>query len=117
VTVLLVAVGTWAIVARAVADRTRELGVRIALGARSGNVLPLVLRRCLSAALLGLGVGLAAAWAGTRVLQVFLYRVSPRDPWTFLGGALLLLGVVLLASYVPARRATSVDPLTVLRAE
>jgi len=117
VSVLLVAVATWAIVARAVADRTHELGVRIALGARASVVLPLVLGRSLLAALLGIVIGTGAAWASTRALGSFLYDMSARDPVAFVAGMMLLLGVVVLASYLPAIRATRIDPVNALRAE
>jgi len=117
VSVLLVAVGTWAIVARAVVDRTHELAVRIALGARASVVLPLVLGRSLLAALLGIVIGTGAAWASTRVLGSFLYDTSARDPATFVVGMILVLGVVALASYLPATRATRINPVDALRAE
>jgi predicted permease len=116
ITVLLAAVGTWGVVAYSVADRQRELGLRIALGARGARVLRLVLRRSTLTALVGVMFGLAGAWAGSRVLDAFLWNTSARDPRVFVGGGALLFVVVLVASYVPARRAMRVDPVEVLRA-
>ena len=116
ITVLLAAVGTWGVVAYSVADRQRELGLRIALGAEGTSVLRLVLRRSTLTALGGVAIGLAGAWAGSRVLEALLWNTSARDPRIFLGGGALLFVVVLVASYLPARRATRVDPVEVLRA-
>jgi putative ABC transport system permease protein len=117
VTVLLAATGTWGTVAYAVADRRRELGVRMALGARGGRVVGMVLGQSAGAALLGLVVGLAGAWAGARLLEAFMYRTSTRDPVAYAGAAATLLAVVLMASWLPGRRATRVDPSEALRAE
>jgi putative ABC transport system permease protein len=116
VTVLLAAVGTWGVVGHSVAERRRELGLRMALGAERGSVVRLVLWRSSLIAVLGLVLGLVGAWACTRVLETFLWRTSARDPVVFVGAAALLFAVVLAASYVPARRATRVDPVQVLRA-
>ncbi len=116
ITVLLAAVGTWGVVAYSVADRQRELGLRIALGAQGTRVLGLVLRRSTLTALVGVMLGLTGAWAGSRVLETFLWNTSARDPGVFLGGAALLFAVVLAASYLPARRAVRVDPVEVMRA-
>ncbi len=117
VTVLLAAIGTWGVVAYAVTDRQRELGLRIALGAQGGRVLARVLRQSLLAALTGLFIGLLGAWAGSRVLEAFLWNTSAHDPRIFLGAGGLLLVVVLLASYLPARRVLRIDPVKALRAE
>jgi len=117
VTVLLAATGTWGIVAYAVADRRRELGLRMALGARGGRVVGMVLAQSAGAALAGLLVGLGGAWAGARLLSAFMYETSPRDPLAFAGAASTLLAVVLVASWLPGRRATWVDPSEALRAE
>lgn len=111
------AVGTYAVMAYAVSQRTHEFGVRIALGAQRRNILGLVLRRGLWLALLGTGIGLTVALALTRTLGQFLYGVSATDPLTFGGVTLLLLAVTLLACYLPARRATNVDPMIALRCE
>ena len=117
VTLLLAATGTWGIVSYAVAARRRELGLRIALGAGRSRVLSTVLRQSLVAGVVGLLVGLGGAWAGGRLLDAFLYETSARDPLAFAVGAALLMTVVFLASYLPARRATRVDPVEALRAE
>jgi len=117
VTLLLAATGTWGIVSYAVAARRRELGLRIALGAGRSRVLSTVLRQSLVAGGVGLVLGLAGAWAGGRLLDAFLYRTSARDPMAFAVGSALLMTVVFLASYLPARRATRVDPVEALKAE
>jgi putative ABC transport system permease protein len=115
ITVILVAVGTWGVVALSVADRRRELGLRIALGAENSRILHLVLRKSLLTALVGVSFGLAGAWMFSRLLEAFLWNTSSRDPRVFLGGGALLFVVVLVASYLPARRATRVDPVELLR--
>ena len=117
VTVLLAATGTWGIVSYAVADRRKELGLRMALGADGARVRGMIVRQSVVTAAVGLLLGLAAAWMGTRLLEVFLFETSPRDPVSFAGAAALLFTVVLVASYLPARRATRVDPVEALRAE
>lgn len=116
-TVVLSATGTWGIVSHSVVDRRRELGLRLALGARRSGVVSLVLGGSVRSAVLGLLAGTVVALVGARLLTVFLYETSQRDPLAYVGGALLLLAVVLVASYVPARRATRVDPVEALRAE
>jgi predicted permease len=113
----LAATGLYGVVAYLVAQRRRELGVRMALGARAVDVRRLVLGRGLTPAVVGLGVGLAAALAGGRVLAAQLYGVRPVDPATFAGVALLLLAVALLAAWGPARRAARTDPARILRAD
>jgi putative ABC transport system permease protein len=114
---LMAAVGTYAVMAYSVAQRTHELGVRIALGAHTTDILKLVLQRGLALAALGIASGLLGAFALTRALGQFLYGVSATDPWTFGGVALLLAAAALLACWIPARRATRVDPLVALRCE
>ncbi len=117
ITVLLAAVGTWGVVSYTVADSQRELGLRIALGAAGGRILKLVMRRSTLTAMLGVVIGLAGAWAGSRVLETFLWNTSAHDPKVYLGGSVLLFAVVLVASYLPARRATGVDPVDVMKAK
>lgn len=114
---LLGSLGLYGILAYGVAQRRREIGVRMALGATEQDVLGRVLRRGLGLALLGVAIGLAGAFATSRLLSSLLYGISPTDPATFVGVSLLLASVALLASWLPARRATRVDPMTALRAE
>jgi putative ABC transport system permease protein len=117
IALLLGAIGIYGVMAYAVAHRRHEIGIRLALGARQGQVLRLVLGQGMILAVLGLAVGLPATAAATRLLESLLFGVAPADPFT-LGGVALLLGVVaLLASYYPARRALEVDPVQALRYE
>jgi len=117
VALLLAAVGIYGIMAYSVSRRRHELGVRIALGARSGDVINLVMRHSMVLTAIGLGIGMASAFGLTRVLAGALFEVSAHDPWTFGGVAFLLAGVASAAGYVPARRATQVDPVVALRVE
>ena len=114
---LLAALGLYGVLAYSVGQRTGEIGLRMALGARHRDVLALVVRDGARLAAAGLALGAAGAWALTRVLASTLYEVSPTDPLTF-GGAGLLLGcVALLACWIPARRATRIQPMAALRCE
>jgi len=100
-----------------VAGRTREIGLRMALGAQSGDVLRLILRQGMLLAVIGTLLGLTIGWGGTRLLNTLLYGVSATDPLTFAVVTLLLGSVTLLACWWPAHRATRVDPMIALRAE
>ena len=114
---LLASVGLYGALSYAVTQRTQEIGIRMALGATGRNVLWLVLRQSLTVLLVGIAFGLPLAWLGTRLLASFLYGLTPTDPVAITLAGLLLILVALLASYLPARRATRVDPMTALRHE
>src|SRR5438477_6618163 len=110
-------VGIYGVTAYAVTQRTRELGIRMALGARGVDVVGLLMRESLRRVAVGVGLGLLVALGVTRALSAMLYEVAPRDAATFAATALLLVVVALLATWVPARRATKVDPMVALRYE
>ena len=114
---LLACTGVWSVVAFSVARRTREIGVRVALGARPGAVVRTVLRQGMVLSLVGVVVGGGGAWAASRVLRSVLFGVGPADPAAFAGAAAVLLAVSAMAAWLPARRATRVDPMIALRTE
>jgi predicted permease len=114
---LLAAIGIYGVLAQAVTERRREIGIRMTLGAAPGDITSLVLKRSLLLAAAGVTIGLAGALAATRVLARFLFEVQPMDPVTLLSVAALLAAVAILAGLLPARRAASVDPLEVLRSQ
>ncbi len=115
--ILLAGVGIYGIMAYAVSQRTREIGVRVALGADSVSVLRMVLVQGLKLALVGVGIGLATSLALTRIMKTMLYGVTPTDPITFAAVTTILIVVALAACYIPARRAMRLDPLAALRRE
>jgi predicted permease len=114
---LLAVVGVYSVVSYAAAQRTHEIGIRMALGAAPRDILKMVLRQSLGVVVIGVAVGLVAALAGTRALASLLVGISPSDPATFGAVVILLSGVVLLACWIPARRVTRVSPLVALRYE
>jgi putative ABC transport system permease protein len=114
---LLAAVGIYGVTAFAVGQRRHEIGVRLALGARRADVLGLVLRQGMALCLTGVVAGLVLALPATRAVRGLLYGLGPSDPGTFAAVAALLAAVALLATFLPARRAAAVDPLTTLRHE
>jgi predicted permease len=113
----LAAVGLYGVVAYAVVQRTREIGIRVALGANRHDVVLLMLRQGMILVVLGLGLGIAGAFGLTPLLRNLLYEVKPADPLSFIVVSLVLLLVALVASWLPARRASRVDPMIALRAE
>src|SRR5215475_3702781 len=110
-------IGLYAVMAVSVAQRTHELGIRVALGAQRRDVIGLILRQGIKLVGIGIALGLAGAWALTRVLTTLLFEVKPTDPLTFVAVPVLLIAVAILACWLPARQAASVDPLTALRYE
>jgi putative ABC transport system permease protein len=115
VALLLASVGLYGLVAYTVSQRTEEIGVRLALGATPGDVLRLVVRQALVLALAGLSIGLMVAVSTTRLIRSLLFEISPHDPLTFIAVPIVLLVVIVLASLIPARRASRVDPVVAIR--
>jgi ABC-type antimicrobial peptide transport system permease subunit len=112
---VLASMGVYGVMAYSVSQRTRELGIRMALGAQTGQVLQLVLRQGMMLASVGLGFGLFAAFGSTRLAGTFLYGVNPSDPVIFIGVTSLLAVAAFAACYFPARRALKINPVTALR--
>jgi putative ABC transport system permease protein len=117
VALVLAAIGIFGVLSYAVAQRTREIGIRMALGAQAGSVLGLVVRQAMVLAVSGVAAGMIATWWLSGLLATLLFEVTPRDPVTYAAVAATLAAVALIAAYVPARRATRVDPIVALRAE
>jgi putative ABC transport system permease protein len=117
IALVLAAVGLAAVIGYEVTERTHEIGIRMALGARTENVRRLAMKHGLTPAFVGLGLGVVGALAATRLAASMLYGVAPRDPLTFVGVVALLVLIALGAAWLPARRATCVDPMIALRAE
>jgi putative ABC transport system permease protein len=117
VALLLAAIGIYGVMSYSVSQRSHEIGLRMALGAQTGQVLGLVLRQAMILSLAGVAIGAAASFLVTPFLTVYLYGVRPHDALTLTLVSLLLIGVTLFASYVPARRAARIDPMETLRHE
>jgi putative ABC transport system permease protein len=117
VALLLGAIGIYGVVSYIAAQRTGEIGLRLALGAEPSAVAAMILRQSAGVTMIGIGVGLVAALAGGRLLQTLLYKVSPRDPIVIGLVTLLLTGIALVACWLPARRAARLSPLEALRTD
>jgi ABC-type antimicrobial peptide transport system permease subunit len=114
---LLAAIGIYGLMAYSVEQRTQEIGIRLALGAQAGEIRRMVVTQGMALAVVGLAIGLGAAFGLARLITTFLFGVTERDPLVFAGVPALLAGVALLAVWLPARRASRVDPLVALRYE
>jgi ABC-type antimicrobial peptide transport system permease subunit len=117
VALVMAAVGVFGVLSFAVSRRTREIGIRMALGADARSVRRIVIRDGMTPVVIGLAVGLLTAIGATRFMEALLFNVSPTDPLTLVGATVILIGAALLAVYLPARRATRVDPVKALGAE
>jgi putative ABC transport system permease protein len=110
-------IGIYGVIAYAVTERTREIGIRLALGAQRGALKRMFVTQGVLLACIGVACGLTAALSISRVMSFLLFGISPLDPMTYLAGSAVLLGAAALASYIPALQTTSVDPIEALRAE
>jgi putative ABC transport system permease protein len=117
VAMILAAIGIYGVIAYSVTQRTREIGIRMALGAQRGDMLQMIMRQSLTVVVIGLALGLVSALAATRLLASLLYGVGANDVFTYAAVVCLLGFAALLASYIPARRAMKVDPMVALRYE
>jgi putative ABC transport system permease protein len=117
VALVLTIIGLYGVMSYSVAQRTNEIGIRMALGAQTRDVVVLVVKQGFLLVLIGLAIGLVGAFAATRVVSSLLFGVTAKDPLTFAGAAVVLGLIGLLACYIPARRATRVDPIDALRCE
>jgi ABC-type antimicrobial peptide transport system permease subunit len=113
---MLAVIGVYGVMSNGTSERAREVGVRIALGAQRGDIIRMILVQGLGAAVVGIAVGILGAMTLTSLLRDMLFSVTPFDPITFAGVAGLMLATATLACYLPARRATTVDPVSALRA-
>ena len=113
----LAVVGLYGVIGYSVAQRMQEMGIRVALGATRGDILRMVVGQGLALAAIGIAIGVAASLVLTRTMSSLLYQITPGDPVTFIGGTVVFAVVAALASYVPARRATRLDPVRALRGE